>query len=80
MRQACTSPHQRPRKRSIPAREKHIQTLNDTGIVSEQSDPIVNSILGRLPATCRGSMLDKRMEDVLPALPDLGGKTNINTV
>lgn len=41
------------------AREKHIQILNDTGIVSEQSGPTVNSILRMPPTTCRGSRLDK---------------------
>lgn len=36
------------------AREKHIQILNDTGIISEQTDPMVNSIL-RMPPTRAGA-------------------------
>lgn len=62
-------PHQRPRKEQmwfLPvrvfslAREKHTQILDDTGIVSEQSGPTVNSILRMPPTTCTGSRLDKR--------------------
>lgn len=45
------------------ARETHMQTLNERGIISEQSDPTVKSMHGVLPIPCRGSRMDKGMED-----------------
>lgn len=55
------------------AREMHMQILNDTGIISEQSNPVGNSIFGMPPTMDRSSRLDKGMEDFLGS--GWGGET-----
>ena len=62
------------------ARGKPTQILNDPGIVLEQSDPTVHSILRMLPTTCRGSRVDQGMDGMFPALSDLEEDKEINTV
>lgn len=52
------------------ARERHRQTLDDRGIMSEPSEPRANSICGRQPPMC--PRLDKGMEDELPTLSGFG--------
>lgn len=51
--------------------DTHANASDDRGRISGQSDPMVNAICGMAPSTCRGSGLDKGMEDVLPALSSL---------
>lgn len=78
MRKACTSPHQGSTEKQHMwsllleilslAREIHIQILNDSGIISEQSDPMVNSI-SRMLLPCRSSRLDKGVGRWAPCPP-----------
>lgn len=55
-----------------------MQIPNDRGIISEQSDLMINSIFRMLPTVGWGFRLDKGMEDLLGF--GLGGQTEMNTV
>lgn len=55
------------------ARKLSMQILKDTGVISEQSDPLVNTSYGTLPTYhTQGFMLSKGTDNMLSALWGLG--------